>query len=507
MMSSVQLQPSTTQDQTSPRELADSLFVQKDWLQALAAYRAIQGFKTNSVLQLRIAECCYNLGRFEEAYFSAMQASEFHKSLLRAVQIQGRAACALGWIREWINLTEAAYLQSQPSPELILDYAQAQLFGVGDAQRARGLAEIFVDNTVYGEQASWIVLMSQVYDRPGTLNARELTEQFRQFSKKYIASCGQALACINPPKQLNDCSVKRIGFVSPFFQASSTMFMALKVFRQLASQGHELIFFSRSPRKDWITAELQNLPGQFIDCSTMSVVQLNALFASSRLNELYDMCGWLDTEVLKALTTRPAEKLYKWLGGQVCSTGLDCFDGFVTDTSHTPPSTHDLYTEPLISFEPAHRMFTPSDKFPAPRKRIGAGSIGKLRRAKSANIGVCCPPVYMSQAFLKALDQLMHSMPEGVRLLLIDIAYASPQSCDRVRNALSLPESRLEFLAPEDYLDTMHLMNELDLLVDTFPHSSGVRLLEARHIKLPVHLFPFDRQLFCERQAIAFSLA
>ena len=252
-MSSVQLQPSPIDEQISPRERADLLFNQQDWLQALLAYRAIQGFQTSSILQLRIAECCFNLGRFEEAYFSAMQASEFHKSLLRAVQIQGRAACALGWIREWIKLTETAYLQSQPSPELILDYAQAQLFGVGDALRARELAEVFVDNAVYGEQASWIVLMSLVYDRPEGLNARQLTEQFRHYSNRYIASCGQALACINQPKQANESSVKRIGFVSPFFQASSTMFMALKVFRQLASQGHELIFFSRSPRKDWIT--------------------------------------------------------------------------------------------------------------------------------------------------------------------------------------------------------------------------------------------------------------
>lgn len=506
-MSTLQLQSSSNNDQISPRQQADLLFAQQDWPQALASYRAIPGFQTSSVLQLRIAECCFNLGRFEEAYFSAMQAGEFHKSLLRATQIQGRAACALGWVREWINLTETAYSQSQPNPELVLDFAQAQLFGVGDALRARSLAEPFVGNAVYGEQASRIVLMSYIYDRPHHLSARELAIQFHQYSAQYIAPCAQALSCINPPRQHNNSSVKRIGFVSPFFQASSTMFMALKVLRQLASQGHELIFFSRSPRKDWITVELESLPGQFIDCSSMSDVQLNSLFASSCLNELYDMCGWLDTEVLKALTTRPAEKLYKWLGGQVCSTGLDCFDGFVTDISHTPPSTHALYTEPLISFEPAHRMFTPSDKFPLPRKRIGAGSIAKLKRAESANIGVCCPPVYMSQAFLKALDQLMRSMPQGVRLLLIDIAYASPQSCDRVRKSLTLPESQLEFLAPEDYLDTMYLMNELDLLVDTFPHSSGVRLLEAKHIKLPVYLFPFDRQLFCERQAIAYTVS
>lgn len=505
-MSTLQLHCSPTDDHVSPRQQADLLFAQQDWSLALAAYRAIQGFQTSSVLQLRIAECCFNLGLFEEAYFSAMQASEFHKSLLRAIQIQGRAACALGWIQEWVNLTEAAYLQSQPSPELILDFAQAQLFGVGDAQRARSLAEVFVGHAVYGEQASWLVLMSHIYDRPDCMSARQLNEQFRHFAAQYIAPCAQALACINPPRLPNHSPVKKIGFVSPFFQASSTMFMAMKVLRQLASQGHELIFFSRSPRKDWITIELENLPGQVIDCSSMSAVQLNSLFASSCLNELYDMCGWLDIEVLKALTTRPAEKLYKWLGGQVCSTGLDCFDGFVTDTSHTPPSTHALYTEPLISFEPAHRMFTPSDKFPTPRKRIGAGSVGKLKQAKSANIGVCCPPAYMSQAFLKALDHLMHSLPQGVRLLLIDIAYASPQSCERVRKSLTLPESRLEFLAPEDYLDTMFLMNELDLLVDTFPHSSGVRLLEAKHIKLPVYLFPFDRQLFCERQAIAYTL-
>lgn len=506
-MSTLQLQSSYTDDYVSPRQQADLLFAKQDWLNALAAYRAIPGFQTSSVLQLRIAECCFNLGRFEEAYFSAMQASEFHKSLLRAIQIQGRAACALGWVREWINLTESAYSQALPSPELILDFAQAQLFGVGDALRARSLAEPFVGNAVYGEQASWIVLMSQIYDRPDELGARELSESFHHFAAEYIAPCAQALACINQARQPNNSAVKRIGFVSPLFQASSTMFMALKVFRQLASQGHELIFFSRSPRKDWITAELEKLPGQFVDCSSMSVVQLNSLFAASRLNELYDMCGWLDTEVLKALTTRPAEKLYKWLGGQVCSTGLDCFDGFVTDTSHTPPSTHVLYTEPLISFEPAHRMFIATDKFPSPRKRVGSGSIGKLKRAQSANIGVCCPPVYMGQAFLRALDQLMHSMPQGVRLLLIDIAYTSPQSCDRVRKSLSLSESRLEFLAPEDYLDTLHLMNELDLLVDTFPHSSGVRLLEAKHMKLPVYLFPFDRQLFCERQALAYTLA
>ena len=181
-MSTLQLQSSSNNDQISPRQQADLLFAQQDWSLALAAYRAIQGFQTSSVLQLRIAECCFNLGLFEEAYFSAMQASEFHKSLLRAIQIQGRAACALGWIQEWVNLTEAAYLQSQPSPELILDFAQAQLFGVGDAQRARSLAEVFVGHAVYGEQASWLVLMCPIYDRPDCMSARQLNEQFRHFA-------------------------------------------------------------------------------------------------------------------------------------------------------------------------------------------------------------------------------------------------------------------------------------------------------------------------------------
>lgn len=491
----------------SLREQADLLFEQQAWQGALSAYQAIPGFQRSSVLQLRVAECCLKLGCFEDAYFSASKASEFHKSLSRAIQIQAHAAHALGWIREWIDLSETLYLTFPESPEMTLNYAEALLLGVGDAQQARVLAEVFIGNVLYGERASWLVLMSYIYDRPETHKAKQLATQFHAHSAQYIAPYAKSLSCINGPRFENESTVKRIGFVSQFFQASSNMFMVLKVLHQLAAQGHELIFFSRNSRKDWFTVELENLPGQFINCARMSAEQLNSLFASSRLDELYDMVGWMDTEVLKSLTTKPAGKLYKWLGGQVCSTGLHCFDGFVTDQNHTPPSTHALYTEPLISFEPAHRMFTPCNKMPQPKKRVGAGSIGKLRGAKAANIGVCCPPVYMSQAFLKMLDHFMLSMPEGVRLVFIDGAYTSPQSSARVRKSMTLPESRIEFLAPEDYLETMISMNELDLLVDTFPHSSGVRLLEAKHLKLPVHLFPFDRQLFCERQAIAYTFA
>jgi len=421
---------------TKSRNLADDFFRRGDWLSALHVYEAIDGSAVSSSLLLQIAECHYRLGDYEATFVASKKAAEFHQSLLRAHQLHSYAAKALGRLSDWLDSVAFNYKRSPDHPDYALDYADAALFGVGDAVTARQIVSRYVDDSVHGERAQWLNLMSLVFDRSDNYSANQLTVDFRNFANTYIQPQAKCLLSAKAQSQLPP-AVRTIGFISPFFTSGTVSSVVMKKFETLHESGHRLVFFYRGGRFDSVTVQMKSLATRWVDCAHFNVLQLNRVLFDSKLDELYDLSGWMDIDVLKAISSKPVPLQYKWVGGQLCSTGLSCYDGFITDTTLTPPSSYSLYTEPLLSLGSCRSEYTLPAYTPKPRMRECGHSLRKLKQCGEVVVGVCAPVHFLSRDFLAALAEFFRTFSVTAQLCFIDSSFVTQQAQNRIHKALS----------------------------------------------------------------------
>jgi hypothetical protein len=240
----------------------------------------------------------------------------------------------------------------------------------------------------------------------------------------------------------------------------------------------------------------------------LSAAQLHVCLRSCQLDQLYEMGGWMDLDGLKAVSIKPAPKLYKWVGGQSCTTGLDSFDGYLSDASQSPPELAHLYSEPLQLEAGSYVDYTPPVYLRDFQGRASACSNGRW--------GVIANPVKLSRAFLlwladvgrqsdAALSSHRTGQPCAVStLVLADYRYASHIVRQRIESVLRPAwGERLVILAPEGHKAFIETLVGLQGLIDTFPYSCGLTMVEALYVGLDVCFPAVDRQLFCERHGWA----
>src|SRR5690606_30634031 len=125
-------------------------------------------------------------------------------------------------------------------------------------------------------------------------------------------------------------------------------------------------------------------------------------------------------------------RLYKWVGGQCCTTGLEVFDGYLTDREQTPPALAGLYTEPLVDLGDGYVSYEPPAYAPAAASR------------ERCALGVIANPAKVSAAFLRELDILA----AGRAVRFIDRRYRHAEVRGRIAAAL---RGRAEFIAPRSH--------------------------------------------------------
>jgi predicted O-linked N-acetylglucosamine transferase (SPINDLY family) len=248
-------------------------------------------------------------------------------------------------------------------------------------------------------------------------------------------------------------------------------------------------------RRDWATTAFEKIATQWHNVGGQNAQQLAQTIASQQLPALIDLCGWMDPTALKALSTRPAARQYKWVGGQSLSTGLDCFDGFISDEHHTPTGSQSLYTEPLLLVPGGYAGYHPPPYLPAPQTPPNDGRL---------HLGLVSNPAKASLGYLQHLRQhwpqwQAHS-PLPLQLNLIDHRYQIPHLQQHMRT--QLPGIDLQFVTPGNHAQYLQALGQLHAVLDTWPYSGGLTTLEAHSLGVPVYTHS-QGQLFCERHSHA----
>ena len=458
-----------------------------DWHSAITLYRQVEeGAAQSAEIKHNLGLSYLGLGQTQQALDACLSALHLKPSLWQSMVIVAKAHQALGQM------------------ELAQRYFQKMLGGPGEAQARIGLADLAMNefgnplgaielvaplNTdpEYRMDAQLTMLMASLYDRPNWNqpdNAMSLSNQIRKFSKEYLQLPDIELEPFKSHEALyKKASYRpRVGIISPLFSVSPVYFLTIAGWRKIAKDC-DVIVFNRGDQKDWATAQFQEIASEWISVAHMPAVHLAQRIRQADLDVLYDLGGWMDAVALQALSSKPARKMFKWVGGQSVTTGLDCFDGWIGDQYQSPERLQKLYSEPLILIPKSYATYVPPSYMPKPL----------AWNQKSKIPCVFANPAKVSTPFLQALSEMMGE--KGSEVVFIHRQYQYPVIQERIRAVLG---KRAHFVFPKTHLEALQAVNSHQVMIDTFPYSGGLTAREAMALGTKVQVL-YVGELFCER--------
>jgi hypothetical protein len=290
----------------------------------------------------------------------------------------------------------------------------------------------------------------------------------------------------------------RIGLLSQQFCASPVGFLTLGALGALGRSA-DLLFFDRGAKADWAQALFQASAHQWLACAGLDSNALLQRLIEADLDAVIDLSGWTDPVALAALTARPAPRQLKWVGGQALSTGLSCFDGFVTDRRQVPAAAAPHYSEPLLfarngyvsySAPPyAPQLAAAAAQPPAPAGRPAAGVFALVSN-----------PAKISHATADALRRL-----KPRKLLLLDQRWRHQGTRAAAQDRLGSLLDDAEFITPNDHPTYLQALAELDAsFVDSAPYAMGLTAIELRLLGKHITAPPRDAAApMCQRHCVA----
>jgi len=463
-------------------ETADRLRNEGQWQRAITIYeKIVKSFPQAPSLQHNLAVCYFALGQHRDSQSFAKAAVHLDPSLWQSEIILAKSKKELGEVDEAFQLFKKLSHQHPLNGEALLGQADILLNVYGDPLKATQTIQPLFDIENFAEDAKLTELMASLYDRDES--AESLIDRIKLFSKASMQLNREAVS-FQFKKEVPKKSFKpRVGLISPMFQASPVYFLTFDFFKKIASQC-ELIFFNRGHKADWATNEFQAIATEWHEVSFIDPMTLAKTIHGLEINVLYDLGGWMDPLALKALSLKPARQQFKWVGGQSVTSGLDCFDGWMGDTWHTPEHLQHLYTEPLINKTDDYVNYTPPPYMPKPNT------------LKRDELAIFANPAKLSRAFLKELSHM-----QGQKHF---IHRQFKHDSTRSRILSMMHEKDVTFICPETHKEALDTVNQYQTLIDTFPYSSGLTAREALALGTQKRVLHVG-SLFCERHTARYA--
>lgn len=479
--------------------LADAKRQAQQWQEAITLYRRLEAqLAGQGAFHHNLALCLLGAGQPGEALAQAEQALAAQPGLWQSAVVQARALRELGRAQEAEQLLQAWCRQQPERGELALELATLTLHDGCDARRARELVQPWLHSPAHAVDAQLTELMASLYDRDDT--AQAVNDRAIAFARSHLErGSGVQIFGSTPRTARTRRPRMRVGLLSPLFNASPVYFFCVGALQRLGGE-FDLYFFNRGRRSDWATQRLRTLSAQWFDVADLGAEALDEFLRRHALDVLVDLGGWMDPIGLKAISTKPAKRMYKWVGGQSLTTGLRAFDGYLSDAEQTPAGYERWFTEPLIRLPKGYISYTAPSYMPAP-----------LPAPEHAHVlGIIANPVKVSQPFLASLPATLQARAEPglpLQLRFIDRRYDNPQLQARIRAALAPAQAalgeqlRLEFIVPGSHQEYLAAVSELSEMVDTWPYTGGLTTMEALSLGVPCS--SEAGTLFCERHTHA----
>jgi len=452
---------------------------QGQWARAEQFFRSVvQAQSQHAGAWHNLGVCSLALGKAHVAIQACETAFALSNALWQSQLIKGKASYQLGWVDE-AHACFVSVLKADPSnaPARVA-LADVYMNRLGQPMKAAQIVQPLLLLPDYREDAELTQLMAGLYDRDAS--ADDHNARVMQFSRQSLRLDADSTERLTQQRGRRNSQIvrkrPRVGLISPQFCVSPVYFLTIAGWQHVA-KGCDIVVFNRGHNQDWATEIFQKLAKQWHNVQEMAAHQLANVLLEADIDVLYDLGGWMDPVALKALSSKPARKMFKWVGGQSVTTGLESFDGWIGDAWQSPEHLQYLYSEPLVNIPQGYAHYTPPSYLPA---------IPSTKRDEPV---IFSNPAKLSRAFLKHLQTIPG------RKCFIHRQFQFAAARENVLNFLDANE--VEFICPKNHQEALRFLGQHKVMLDTFPYSSGLTAREAQ--AMGVQVIARAGLLFCER--------
>ena len=267
----------------------------------------------------------------------------------------------------------------------------------------------------------------------------------------------------------------RIGYVSPDFRRHTSRFFFLPLFANHDPAMVELVAYSNVRIEDQFTQEFRKLIHHWRPIRHLDDAAAAQLVRDDGIDILVDCCNHMEANRLGLFALKPAPIQATWLGA-AWTTGLPAIDYVLSDPIMSPEGT--LTSETIMRLPHFFVAYQPPEQTaelaPPPCLQNGVVTFGYSGRTERLN-----------HRTFRAWGEILRRLPQA-RLILDFRIFATPVMQAYYRDlmgGLGVDTGRVIMRNSDNIFEAL---NEIDILLDCFPHSGGTMLFDALWMGVPV---------------------
>ena len=311
--------------------------------------------------------------------------------------------------------------------------------------------------------------------------------------RKLYAEYKKFLTDIKPyPRRFYRHDKIRVGFLSANFQWSVVMAWSWHLLSGLDKNFFKLHCYSNVKAADDVTEHFQSIANVWRDIHGLTDEAAAKLIRDDEIDILFDLDGHTEDNRLRVAAYRPASVQVSGVG-YMNSTGLDCFDYFLSDVFCA--GDEKFFVEKVIKLPHSHICYEPPTKlkpadFPPCLKNnfVTFGSFNQFGK--------------VTDSILIAWKKILDAVPDSKLILKNKICNSDDGKNfvgDRLKHfGFDLKQIEMRGFSAENHLVEY---NDVDIALDTFPYTGGVTTCEALYMGVPVV------SLYGERHGSRFGLS
>jgi predicted O-linked N-acetylglucosamine transferase (SPINDLY family) len=267
----------------------------------------------------------------------------------------------------------------------------------------------------------------------------------------------------------------RVGYVSPDFRKHTSRFYFEPLFAHHDKSQVELYAYSNVGKEDEHTGRFKAIFDHWRDIRGLNAEQAAAQIKADGIDILVDACNHMADHRLDIFTLKPAPIQVTWLGA-AWTTGLKAVDYVLFDPYLAPEGT--LAREQIVRLPHCFVAYRPPEE---------TAEIGGLPAVKNGHItfGYSGRTERLNHKTFRVWGEILKRLPEA-RLILDFPPFADVPTQAYYRQFLAghgVDVSRVEMRHSKNIFVGL---NDIDILLDCFPHSGGTMLFDALWMGVPV---------------------
>ena len=270
----------------------------------------------------------------------------------------------------------------------------------------------------------------------------------------------------------------RIGYISPDFRRH-----AVNAFFEPVLDGHdrhqvEVYGYGQVRHPDRTTARLKSKFDVYRNITDRDATSVATLIEQDKIDILIELAGHVTDCRLDVLALKPAPVQVDF--GGISTTGMPQVDYRVTDAVYDPPRTCGHSVEECVYLPGGLSCFRPPSESPGvaplPAQRQGFFTFGSLNNH-----------LKISPLILELWMRLLQDVPSARMVFKFYAAADSDfrEAFLRKFEAQGISPDRIRVLGMLPYTEHMRLLNQIDMLLDTFPYNGGITTLEGLWMGVP----------------------